>query len=115
MNPRLSELCPCCGQAKPPTTYQWVPEQRTFICTAGSVKFTKMRASVFDFIWSHDGAGSVDQIADHVWQLDPNGGPAGWTRTLSTHMAGMRRLLEPLGYTIGTKADSYRLIKYVTK
>lgn len=74
-SPRQSnEACPCCGQA-------WRPGRSKAdarrVALAGVVNLGKIERLILDFLLDHFGTfATYRRIADSVYHLDPNGGPA---------------------------------------
>ena len=91
-------VCECCGQIIPP--------QNPFVTSP-------IKARIYAFITKHPEGVTRDQIADHVYADDPNGGPE-WTSTISVHIHWMNIKLSKLGLKIASprgRSSNFRLRK----
>lgn len=70
--------CPVCGGALVGGDVRWLAGARILSRGALSVHLSKNEASLFDYLWQHRDTGhlyTAQQLADHVYRDDPDGGP----------------------------------------
>ncbi|MDP1587299.1 MAG: helix-turn-helix domain-containing protein, partial [Prosthecobacter sp.] len=95
--------CPCCGQTiAPANAPKWNENSRTIVVGDGVAVLTPMQARMFSMLWRAWPSGrliSVEQMMNHLYADDPNGGPE-YHNTVSVQISHMRKKLEPLGLTI---------------
>lgn len=111
----MTDVCPTCG-APLSGQFSWSLEQRTFSTRSARVVFTEIQALIFDAVWKAGKTGMNDR-AQFMWAVygeRADGGPSGFN-ALAVHLVYMRRILEPIGYTItpnvGTPRQGWRLVK----
>lgn len=92
-------LCPTCNQIIPPPI--------------GPFDHSPVKQRIFDFIARHPEGVTMPQLMDHVYALDPAGGPEN-PNVISAHLHGMRRTLAKTGITVsktGGHGTKYRLVQ----
>jgi hypothetical protein len=93
------KVCECCGQVVPP--------DNPF---AGQ----PVKARIYEYISKNPGK-SRNEIIDHVYADDPDGGPE-WTSTLSVHIHFMNWRLRKLGLRIAAMPwHGYRILPLTDK
>lgn len=73
--------CCCCGQPLPPARHP----------------FTRGRCrQVYDFVARHPQGVRIEEIFEHIWGNDPDGGPEGWRSLLHTTIGDVNDKLRAL-------------------
>jgi len=72
-----------------------------------------MQARMFAMLWKAWPTGrsiSVEQMMEHLYAEDPNGGPE-FNKTISVQISHMRKKLEPMGLSISGR-HGYAIIRH---
>jgi DNA-binding response OmpR family regulator len=80
----LAGVCPHCGQVVPPK---------------GLFRAAPIKRRIYEYVAAHPAGVSRQQIFNHVWADDVDGGPE-WMNVISVHVKGMRPVLAREGLTI---------------
>lgn len=93
-----SAVCPCCGA---PMSDKIAIEALEFI------PVPKMERELLEYlIRRHPRRVSIDQIIEHTYGADPNGGPTDAANVISVRLTNLRRRLATYGWTISSGRGS---------
>lgn len=73
-----ADACPFCGGPIAGDEVKWVQGGRILSRGGLSVQLSKNQAAIFEFLWNRRNTANyytVQQLADHVYRDDPDGGP----------------------------------------
>jgi hypothetical protein len=87
----MTARCPCCGQPLPTLPDQLRKARHS------------MLAAVVEAVQIHGGAASMEQIVQHVWRDDPDGGPLQPTATVHQAAKRGKDTLAALGWSLRTR------------
>jgi DNA-binding response OmpR family regulator len=108
------EPCPCCGQAIAlDAQYRWNPHSRVLTGNGGATRLTEMQSRIFSKLWQLWPSGrmiSLDELMDHCYADDPDGGVDS-RNIISVQISFIRKRIEPLGISV-RGYHGYRLYAY---
>ena len=107
----MTNTCRCCGAPLVDLDATWSVEDRIITARGQQCRLTRIPAEIFNILWINRARKSVfrDALFNAVWGLDPNGGPG--VNVLQVHICRIRRSLAPLGLTITSGIEGYRLVE----